>query len=431
MSAAYPNGQPVPPPETNGASAARDDLLYNLLYGAAIGQLGLSPASFQLLSRTVPWDWRAASPDAVAAGQLDFCGLSPPWSAVADPAAGGRFDKAYGDFLASILMVTKDSALREEIRRATRLVRSASIAFDLAWAEARAAWKRAVGEADAPGFSVWLGAPAGFAANSELTAATKDWNHALAVLAFLANEQTTPLLAAPLNAFAHATPRPNPHYARPFDAVAAPAAPLYRVARDSSSWLRAQENGGAAAALRFGLGAPAFDYARTWAHVALPVQTSFFADYEKGRRREIASLREASALEVVIAFSAWGRIDAAPAEWYRGYATRFHQHGPFNKGFAGRPDGVGGVAAFGRGGYMAVRKTGLVVAHRPKITIATDPETFAQTRERWLGATALAIGPFRFDAAAGDRIAARDGALVVESAATTPVIFGATVETLP
>jgi hypothetical protein len=417
-------------------SLSYDDTMFNLMYGAMINQLGLSPSNFQLIYPFVSWNWPVTPTGYISSALRDFCATIPQWSAVGSyESSGTRFDDAYSQFLSTIMATTTNPTLQNQINAANNSLQLAANAYNTLLAQATAAYQQAVGGTNSPTFSAWLGTPGGLAWSSQLNSSAANVTQAAGVYNSLVAETQTPALSAANAAFANSA-----YYSKLQDPGLSgfPPVPGYGVSNNPAAWTQnVQGGGGTPGSVKFNQGQQAFDYSNTWSQSTQAVDAFFFSIVQNNSWQQITQFQSAQSLGVEIAFAAWDTIQIQPGGWYTSSAPRFYQNGPFNKGYTGHPDQAGDTAAFGSGGYMNAVKTGMIVAYQPKITITTDSSTFNSVQTNWNSSSGIAVGPFYFDnsSSGGQQYSftasASNNQLVVQSTSTTPVIVGVTVDVLP
>jgi hypothetical protein len=413
------------------ASLSYSDSMFNLLYGAMINQLGLSPSNFQLSYPFVSWNWPVEATGYTSSAQNDFCSQLPLWSAIANSSSAKRLDQSYGTiFLPSIPLNTTNPTLQGQIETATQQVTLAQNAYNTAYQQGYAAWQQAVGNSNSPNFTAWLATPAGYGWSTQINAAMNNLAQANAVLAALSNQTNTPAIAAALNAFANSTANPNPYYLELADVKGFPSVPGYDVSNNYVSWVQqVQGGGGTGGSVKFNMNDQAYDYRNTWSQSQSVIDGFFFSIVENNTQQEITQFQSAQSLSVEIAFAAWDQIGITPGRWYDGSVVTAFANGPFN---ANAPTPI-----FGENGYMNVMKTGLIVAYQPTITITTDSSTFNSVQSSWTSTSGIDVGPFYFDNSSSGgnsssyTASASNNQLVVKSTSTTPMIIGVQVAVLP
>jgi hypothetical protein len=419
------------PASDAAASLSFSDSMFNLLYGAMINQLGLSPSTFQLSYPFVSWNWPVEATGFTSSAQNDFCSQLPIWNAIANSSSASRIDQSYGTiFLPSIPLSTLNPTLQGQINTATQQVTLMLNAYNTAYQQGFTAWQQAVGSSNSPNFTAWLATSAGFAWSTQINAATTNLAQANAVLAALSNQTNTPAIAAALNAFANSTASPNPFYEQLADAKGFPAVPGYDVSNNPVSWVQqVQGGGGTGGSVQFSAGEQAFDYSNTWSQSQSVVDGFFFSVVENNTKQEITQFQSAQSLSIGISFAAWDQIGIVPGRWFNGSVIKAFANGPFNV--------TAPTPIFGENGYMNVMKTGLIVAYQPTITITTDASTFNSVQSSWTSTSGIDVGPFYFDNSSSGgnsssyTASASNNQLVVKSTSTTPMIIGVLVDVLP
>jgi hypothetical protein len=419
-----------------------NDTMWNLMYGATINQLGLSPTNFQLIYPFVGWDWPVTPTGYISSQQYDFCSTMPEWSAVGQyTSSGARFNDAYGEFLSTILATTSNPTLQQKINNAGNQLQLATNNYNTIYSQAQNAYTAAVPSGN-PTMTAWLASPAGAGWNSQINSALLDMSTAQGVYTTLVGEANTPGLTQALQAYTPpSSGNQNPFYAKLQDPGTSgfPPVPNYQVASNPTTWLQKVQGGGATpGSVQFNMGQSTYNYSNTWAQTSSSADFFFFSVSQNSSWQQIQQFQSAQSLSVNIQFKAWETIGIQPAGWYTSTAPKFYKNGPFTPGYCGEPDNSGDTAAFGASGYMNVFKTGMIVAYQPTIVITTDSSTFNSVQTFWNSSSGISVGPFFFGSgnqSGGQTYNASSSSssnqLIVSGTGNDPVIIGITVDILP
>lgn len=412
-------------------TTSADDSAWNIMYGALVSGLGVSPKTFQLIYPMTSWNWPTNNLGYTSAAQYNFCATIPQWSATgAYVSSGATYNGAYQQFLNCIMLNTTDPALQQKITAAINNLTQATQNYQTLYNQAQAAYNSSV-TGNNPDFTTWLGSPAGFAYSAQLTAAQNQVVADQAVLTALTNQQTTPNIAQ-----AQAAMSNQAYYTKFSDPTLAgsPPVPAWSLALSAQQWTNQVQGGGATpGSISFSNSSAAYSYADTWAQGSTSVGGWFWSVYASGSWQRATEFYNDSSLSCTISFKAWDTIGITPAAWNSG--TNALKNGPYTQGFSAYEQ-PGTTWMFGEGGVVPCFKTGMLVCYQPTISITVSQSTYQQFQQSWSAAGGIQVGPFQIGGSSGGSSltwtkTANGMTLEVSSTSLIPLIFGVNIAVQP
>jgi hypothetical protein len=405
---------------------------WSLLYGAMIQGLSLDKSSFQLVYPFTSWTWPATAPGYISAAQYDFCATMPQWSGVGRYSSSGtRYNDSYGNFLSVLVAKLASPELQQEIAHQQNIVQLAKNNYDMAYAQATAAYLEAVGDNNLPTFTDWLGTPDGRPWADLLGLRWTDYEKEAKTLEALVDQSKDVALQQAMSAFKD--PKTYVKYQDP-GLSAFPQVPGWRASMSPAEWLQKVQAGEVPPAeFTFSMKEPPYDYKQTWAGSSLPVTSPLFAAAEDGVWQPLTPEQEEQIQTVTVSLKAWSQLDILPYDWYSPSFVVARSEGPFLTGYSGYPDGSSPVYLWGEGGAMELKKTAMMVAAQPSfyITLVDGADAHALLPKAMTG---FRVGPLVQET---DNVQTwSDGRIALRSSTSStsvevPQIFGVVVEVLP
>lgn len=408
-----------------------DDSAWNLMYGALVSGLNVSPSTFQLVFPMTSWNWPTNTLGYTSAAQYYFCATIPQWSATgAYTSAGVTYDGAYQQFLNCIMLTTTNPTLEQQIKAAQNNLAQATQNYQTSYNQAVTAYNSSV-TGNTPIFSDWLVSPAGFAFNATLTANAAQVTANQAVLTALTKQQTTPNISAALIAAGN-----QAYYTKLSDPIhsASPPVPGWSLSQSSQDWINQVQGGGAnPGSLSFSNSSAAYSYANTWAQGSTSVGSWFWQVYADSKWQQASEFYTDSSLSCTISFAAWDTIGITPSGWNSG--TNVLKKGPYNMGYS-EFEQANTVWMFGEHGVVPCFKTGMLVCYQPTISITVSTSTYQQFQQSWSAAGGIQVGPFQIGGSGGGSSlnwsqSASGMTLKVTSTSLIPLIFGVNIAIQP
>lgn len=386
-------------PLTTAGAADSNDRAWNLLYGAIVDGLGVSPQNFQLIYPFTTWDWPIAANGYTTAAQWDFCSAVPQFSATGQYTSGGTaFNDAYGSMLNVVSAATSDPKLAADILQANNMLQLATNNYDTTYAQAVAAYTKETGGSNNPTFTLWLSSTGGRSWSAKLESAWKNVQAQQSVYNQLLSETTTPGLNDALTRLAN-----KDYYTQYQDPSLSgfPLVPAYSLGMDATTWLNKVKagTGGSSGQIGFANSQSQYDYSKTWAGGSASVGNFFWAVNVGGSWERIDEFASDASLQVEIDFEAWDQISIQASRWYNGAFVTQIKNGPFIRGYSAYGDS--GNAVWGENGIMSVQKVGMIVCYKPSFKITVSESSFKAFSERWSVCSGIRIGPFSFSGGGG------------------------------
>lgn len=171
-----------------------------------------------------------------------------------------------------------------------------------------------------------------------------------------------------------------------------------------------------------------YDYQEHYAEWGAASWLDFLAGGLAGNRKTVETWNTYHRHLVRMEFQDVRIVPVKAGGWYSGVNT--FKNGPYATGFSKRKNGSDNYF-FGPGGSLSRIYTGMVVAYRPKVTLATDDGYMDKLYSTWKNEGGLDFGPLVFGAEnSGESTAAsvsrESDALVLTSKASWPIILGMT-----
>jgi len=405
---------------------------WNLLYGAMIEQLGLSPQKFQLIFPMTSWNWPTNNLGFTNAAQYDFCATMPQWSAVgAYVSSGATFDNAYLQFLNIIQLYTSNPTLQQQIAAAQNNVTQMAQNLQSINAQALSTYNSTV-TGNNPSYTTWLGSSEGLPYATQINTLTLQLTQAQNVVNQLANQQTTPNIAQALAAYATTA-----YYTKLSDPTLSgfPSVPGWSLSLSSQQWVnQVQGGGGTGGSISIANSSSTYDYSNTWAQGSTGAEGWFWSAYANGSWQQVEQFSTDASLTCSISFKAWDTISITPSKWYSG--TTAFRNGPFRPGYTATNQPGSLAYMFGEGGIIPCFKTGMLVCYQPTITIDVSESTYQSFQQQWSAAAGIQVGPFQIGGSAGGSQlswskTAAGMSMNVASTSNIPLIFGVNVAVQP
>jgi len=380
--------------------ADANDNAWNLLYGAMIDGLGISPANFQLIYPYTTWDWPIAPTGYTSAAQWDFCSTVPQFSATGQyTSAGTAFNDSYGGMLNVVSAATTDPQLKAQIDQARNMLQLATNNYDTIYQQSVDAYKNATGGSNNPTYTEWLGSIGGRSWQAQLDSGWRNVQSQQNVYNQLLSETTTAGLKDAQTRNAN-----TDYYTKLQDPSlsAFPAVPGYSISMDATTWLNKVQSGsgGSSGSIGFSNSQSQYDYKNTWAGGSTSVGNFFWSVNVGGSWQRIDEFSSDNSLQVTVNFKAWDQISIQAGRWYNGAFTTSVKDGPFIRGYSPY-GGSGDKAVWGGDGIMSVQKVGMLVCYKPSFSITVSNSTFKSFSEKWQVSAGLRIGPFGFSGGGG------------------------------
>lgn len=377
-----------------------NDKAWNLLYGAMIDGLGISPANFQLIYPFTTWDWPVAPTGYTTAAQWDFCSAVPQFSATGEyTSAGTSFNDSYGSMLNVVSAATTDPKLQAAIDQQRNMLQLATNNYDTIYKQAVDAYTTETGGSNTPPFTEWLGSFGGKSWAAQLDSAYKNIQSQQSVYNQLMSEVTTPGLKDAQDRLAN-----KDYYTKLQDPTLPgfPPYPGFSLSMDSTTWLSKVQSGtgGSSGTIGFSNSQSEYDYKKTWAGGSASVSKLFWSVNVGGSWERVDEFGSDNSLQVTVSFQAWDQIQINAARWYNGAFVNAVKNGPFVRGYS--PYGSASeTAVWGPNGIMSVQKVGMLVCYKPSFSISVSNSSFKSFSEKWQVSTGLRIGPFNFSGGGG------------------------------
>lgn len=402
-----------------------NDSAWNLLYGALVQQLGVSPQNFQLIYPMTSWNWPTNNMGFTNAAQYDFCATIPQWSAIgAYVSSGATFDGAYQQFLNTIQLNTTNPQLQQQILNAQNNLTQAAQNLSSVAAQALATYNSTV-TGNNPTYTQWLGSPSGAGYSAQINSLTNQVTAAQDVVNQLTNQQTTPNIASAQAAFANQN-----YYTKLNDPSLSgfPAVPAWSLAQSAQQWVnQVQGGGGTGGSITISNSDATYNYSNTWAQGSTSVGNWFWQVYANGSWQQIQEFFADSSLSCTIQFAAWDTIGITPSKWYSG--TTAFRNGPFIPNYTAFQQQGSLGWMFGQGGIIPAFKTGMLVCYQPTITINVSQNTYQSFTQQWSVSGGIQIGPFQIGGSGGGTTlnwsqTSSGYSTTVASTSNVPLIFG-------
>jgi hypothetical protein len=377
-----------------------NDKAWNLLYGAMINGLGISPANFQLIYPFTTWDWPIVPTGYTSAAQWDFCSSVPQYSATGEYiSAGTSFSDSYGSMLNVVSAATTDPKLKADIEQQRNMLQLSTNNYDTIYKQAVDAYKTETGGSNTPPFTEWLGSFGGKTWAVQLDSAYKNVQAQQSVYNQLLSEVTTPGLKDAQDRLTN-----KDYYTKLQDPTLSgfPAVPGFSLSMDATTWLNKVQSGtgGSSGTIGFSNAQSEYDYKKTWAGGSASVSKLFWSVNVGGSWERIDEFGSDNSLKVDVSFKAWDQIQIQAARWYNGAFVSSVKGGPFIRGYSPY-GGANETAVWGEKGIMSVQKVGMLVCYKPSFSISVSNSSFKSFSEKWEVSSGIRVGPFSFSGGGG------------------------------
>lgn len=430
FAAVHPLALSTEHPLTTSEFAVPNDNAWNLLYGAMVNGLGVSPANFQLIYPFTTWDWPIVPNGYTSAAQWDFCSTVPQYSATGQyTSAGTAFNDTYSSMLNVVSAATSDPALAAKIDQARNMYTLATNNYATIFDQADAAYNTETGGTNNPPFTAWLASFGGRIWQVQLDSADQNVQAQQNVYNQLLSETTTPGLTDAQNRLKN-----QDYYTKLQDPALSdfPLVPGYSLAMDATTWLSKVQSGtgGSSGQIGFSNSDSQYDYSKTWANGSASVGYFFWSVNVGGSWERIDEFASDANLTVTVNFKAWDQIQITAGRWYNGAFVSSIANGPFIRNYS--PYGDSGTAVWGSNGIMSAQKVGMLVCYKPSFSISVSESSFKSFSEKWQVSAGLRIGPFSFSGGGGSsssgwKADSSTNTFTGESTGETALIMGTTI----